>query len=292
MLAEQKLTGKDRPEHDSFEHLCWVAFPDGPSRQMMAMLTAYLDESYNQPTDKEPNPPLVFTVGCWLSTVEKWSRFGKQWKAELRNAGIEHFHMNKFENRIGEYEDWSDFKRHTFLRRLKRIIKDNTVYGVSVAVNCKDYDEVAKGEMRQQWGKSYYGFDVRVIIWYLGEWAKDHNYHGNIHYVFAHRDKQGGELDQIFSECLNNESARKRFRLSTGWTKAFAKDEVRLQAADLITYELNKRCVNEIGGGHRYVRASLNMFQLDRSRYAPLYMGRKQILRLYEAYRKLETERK
>jgi hypothetical protein len=71
------------------------------------MLVAYLDESYNHPTIKEPNPPLVYTVGCWLSSVEKWQRFRKQWKAELKNRGLDFFHMSRFESRIGEYEDWS-----------------------------------------------------------------------------------------------------------------------------------------------------------------------------------------
>lgn len=43
MLAEP-LAHIERQEaaYDAFEHLCWVAFPEGPKGQMMAMLTAYL----------------------------------------------------------------------------------------------------------------------------------------------------------------------------------------------------------------------------------------------------------
>jgi len=264
----------------------------------MAMLTAYLDESYNQPTKKEPNPTLVYTVACWLSTVEKWSRFGKQWKAELRNKGLDDFHMNRFENRIGEYEGWSDTERHAFLRRLKQIIKANTVYGVGVAVNCKDYDELMSRspEIKKKWGKTYYGFDVRIILWYLGGWADEQKYDGKIHYVFAKLGKQGGDLDGIFEECLNNKIVRERFRLSTSWTHALMKHEVRLQAADFIAYELNKRCVNEVSAKRRYVRTSLDMFQLSRDRFAPLYFGKKELNQLFDALpegcRDLETGNK
>ena len=232
---------------------------------MMAMLTAYLDESYNQPTAKDPNPPLVYTVAGWLSTVEKWSKFGKQWKAELRASGLDSFHMNRFENRIGEYEDWSDNQRHAFLRRLKRIIKENTVYGVSVSINCKDYDELATTAIRRRWGKTYYGFDVRIIMIFLSQWADDNGYDGKIHYVFAQLAKQGGELDRIFSVFLEN---RELFHVSQSWTKALMKDEVRLQAADVIAYEVNKRCVNHALGNKQFVRKSLDLFQLERNRFA------------------------
>jgi hypothetical protein len=248
------------------------------------MLTAYLDESYNQPTAKDPNPPLVYTVGCWLSTVEKWSKFGKQWKAELRAKGLDDFHMNRFESRIGEYADWSENERHGFFRRLKRIIKENTVYGVSVSVNCKDYDSLTTPALKRQWGKTYYGFDVRIIMLFLRQWADDNGYDGKIHYVFAQLPKQGGELDRIFTVFLKNQ---KLFHVSQSWTKSLMKDEVRLQAADVIAYEVNKRCVNHTIGTNQFVRKSLDIFQLDRNRFAPLYFGKPQLLNLFKSYREL-----
>lgn len=192
--------------------------------------------------------------------------------------------MNKFESRIGEYGGWSELARHAFLKRLKQVIKKNTVYGVSVSVNCKDYDELAVPQIKKLWGKNYYGFDVRVIMLFLSQWADENNYNGQIHYVFAHLTKQGGELDRIFDDCLSSRSTREQFRLGSGWTRKLARDEVRLQAADYIAYELNKRCLNHVRGGKQFVRGSLNIFQLDPSRFAPLYMGKPELVKLFKSY--------
>lgn len=93
--------------------------------------------------------------------------------------------MNKFESRIGEYANWSESQRHTFLRELKRMIKKNTIYGASLSVNCDDYDSLIQGDIRAEWGKTYYGFCVRLLLKHFGEWATKHNYQDFNHYVFA-----------------------------------------------------------------------------------------------------------
>ena len=191
--------------------------------------------------------------------------------------------MNKFENRIGEYEDWGETERHGFLRRLKRITKANTMYGASLSVNCGDYDSLVQREIRAEWGRTYYGFCVRLLLKYLGEWATERNYPGTIHYVFAELPKQGNELDRIFTRCLKDPEVRNRYKLNGMWTKGLMRELVQLQAADVMAYELNKRAVNEFGAGERRVRRSLDMFQYDRDRFAPLYIGRKQILDLFKA---------
>jgi hypothetical protein len=279
MLAERLARHERVPTYDAFEHLCWVAFPDGPKGQMMAMLTAYLDESYNH-SDK-PTVPLVYTVAAYISTRERWSRFGKQWKSALRSKGLDHFHMSKFENRIGAYADWDNAERHGFLRRLKQIIKANTLYGASLSVNCADYDDLIQGEVRTEWGKTYYGFCVRLLLKHLGEWAEEQNHPGSIHYVFAELAKQGGELDRIFTRCLKDPEVRQRYKLNGMWTKGLMREIVQLQAADVMAYELNKRAVNQFGVGLKTVRKSLDIFQYDRDRFAPLYISRKEILKLF-----------
>jgi len=75
------------------------------------VLYAYFDESYNQPNAKQPNDVLIYTIACYLSPVWKWKRFSKRWKVVLDDAGIDDFHMNRYENRIKEYVDWDEDKR-------------------------------------------------------------------------------------------------------------------------------------------------------------------------------------
>lgn len=45
----------------------------------MAKLCAYFDESYNQRTKKEPSVPLIYTVGGYISSVQQWKVFQKEW---------------------------------------------------------------------------------------------------------------------------------------------------------------------------------------------------------------------
>ena len=73
-----------RRGYDAFEHLCHVAFPEGSKGRLMAMLTAYFDESYSHKTLAEPDKPLVYTVAGWVATVEGWRAFRKEWKKALR----------------------------------------------------------------------------------------------------------------------------------------------------------------------------------------------------------------
>jgi hypothetical protein len=243
----------------------------------MAMLTAYLDESYNHFNQKKPDEPLIYTVDCLVSTTDKWKKFGKQWRAALKSAELDGFHMSEFENHKGQYANWSNLKRVAFFKRLKRIIKSNVLYGVSLSLHCAAYDELVTGEVRKEMGKTHYGFDVRMIITHLSQWADENSYHNPIHYVFAELGKQGGELDKIFKDCLKDPETKKQFRLNGMWTKGTMRDVVQLQAADIIAYEMNKRAVNDLGTD-RKVRKSLDSLRLDRD-FAPLYFGRNELLK-------------
>lgn len=252
------------------------------------MLVAYIDESYNHRTEKRPHDPLLYTVGCWVSTVEQWKKFNKKWRAALNNAGVEWFHMAAYESRKGEYEFWSNLKRIGVLKRLHRIIKDHVVHGVTVSVNKADYDAVMSAEWKRVLGTTYYSFDVRMVMKYLAEWADDENEPGPIDYVFAELRGQGGELDKIFREMLSKPRDREWLRLSGMWTKGLMQEVTQLQAADVIAYELNKRAVNHVGTDDKFVRKSLNNLAqgIYQDRLAPLYFGRAELLRLqYEMNR-------
>lgn len=72
--------------------------------------------------------------------------------------------MTDYESRHGEYADWSDLKRVGVLKRLHRIIKDHTLRGITVTVNCDAYDELITGERRRTFGKKYFGSRGHSIV--------------------------------------------------------------------------------------------------------------------------------
>ena len=268
---------RDNGFSDPFVNVC-AALGWRP-RSLVAVLTAYLDESYNQRTVKNPNDSLVYTVGCWVSTCERWKRFGKEWRSALRSAGLEWFHMSEYESRLNDYQDWTELKRVGVLKRLHRIIKSNVLYGITSSVNCADYDKLYAGDLRAAFGKTYYGFNVRVIMKGLAEWADATGYDGQIHYVFAELKGQGNELDTVFRRSLANPEMKKLLRLDGMWAKGLMRDVRQLQAADILAYELNKRCVNHVTAGKKFARKSLENLagSLYGDRLAPLYCGEKEL---------------
>jgi hypothetical protein len=274
----------EAPCRDPFEQLGCALFLSDKS--WVAVLTAYFDESYNQHTAKNPDDPLLYTVGCWVSTFGQWKKFNRKWRSEIRTAGVDWFHMSEYESRHGDYAAWSDLKRIGVLKRLHRIIKDHTIKGVTVSVNCAHFDEVIKNtSWKKTFGKTPYGFDVRMGLKFIAEWADDNNIQEPINYVFAELKGQGNELDEIFRVCLKNPPVKKWMRLTGMWTKGFMRDVSQLQSADIVAYELNKRAVNEISGNKKFVRKSLENLAagIYEKRLAPLYFGRDELLKLIES---------
>jgi len=139
------------------------------------VLYAYFDESYNQPTAKRPNDPLVYTVAAYLAPCVQWKKFGRKWKSALRQIDLEDegFHMNKYENRIGVYADWSDLKRIGVIKRLHRIIKDHVVYSCAFSIDSVAFGELVPPELKRDvYAKSCYAFDAFCCMTELSSWCE------------------------------------------------------------------------------------------------------------------------
>jgi hypothetical protein len=230
------------------------------------MLAAYFDESYNHRTEKTQNDPLVYTVACCLSTVTRWKKFEKRWRFQLQMAGVESFHMKDYESRQGPYHDWSNEKRVKVLKGLHKIMKDHILYGCSVTLNKEDFDEKIKSTplLAHHFGKNYYDFNVRLCVKELNEWCDRNAYRDDMLYVFGEEGKQGSALDRMFGEVLRDPKLKRRYRTKDRWVKGIMKEVLPLQAADILAYELNKRALNEAGGGAQVVRKSLDNLHLSK----------------------------
>ena len=262
-----------------------------PRKSLIAVLTAYFDESYNHHTETDRHSPLVYTVGCWLSTAEHWKTFGKKWSAALRSAQIDSFHMKEYETRRREYQHWTELKRIGVLKRLHRIIKEHVLYGCASAVGRIAYDEIITPDVRDVFGKTYYGFTALGCIELINEWCNKNAYDGPIHYVFADLAKQGSDLDRIFRRALNNPTIKKQLRMNGMWTKGLMKEIVQLQAADIIAYEINKRAVNNESMEEKFLRKSLGNLYLDHENFDAKFYERAELSELVSDLRsgKIET---
>ena len=263
-------------------HRCALAAYD-----LVAVLIAYFDESYNQPNAKRPNDPLVYTVAAYLAPVAQWRKFSRKWHSALRQIGIESFHMNKYENRIGEYADWPEIKRVGVIKRLQRIIKEHTIYSCSFSMDKVAFDEEISPELRRAvYARSPYGFNAFSCMSELSAWCEEHGFKEPINYVFAHLQKQGGDLDSFFNQALRDAKIKAALRLTGTWTKGLAKDVPQLQAADILAYEINKRIVDVVAGGDRAIRKSLqNMRLVSGNRFHGGFFSREQMIQMESDFR-------
>lgn len=270
-------------EYDAFEQMCEaLSLPRG---SLVAVLTAYFDESYNHRTEKNPHDPLIYTVGCWLSTREQWKKYGKKWASVLRSAEIDSFHMTEYECREGGYKYWNEAKRKGVLRRLHRVMKEHILYGCSASVSRADYDEIITPDMWPVFGKTHYGFDAFVCIQLINAWCDEQGHEGPVHYVFADLAKQGNDLDRVFRRALSDSNIKRQLRMNGMWTKGLMRDVVQLQAADIIAYEINKRAVDDAKRGEPYLRKSLGNLYLDKNFDAKFY-GREELSVLVSKYKR------
>lgn len=207
-----------------------------------------------------------------------------RWKSALKKAKIDDFHMKDFENRKNVYANWSNSKRIATLQRFHKIINDHMMYGCVSIVNCNDFDTIVKPNkfLSNYFHKTYYGFDVQSCIIGMNEWCNKNNIKDEINYFFAHLNKQGGVLDDMFNLMLSTPGLRKKHRVGAAWSKGLAKDFPPLQAADIIAYEINKRAANHMGKGEDFVRKSLDNLNLTKN-FDPLYFGKQEIIKWIES---------
>lgn len=248
----------------------------------VAVLYAYFDESYNQANPKMPNDALIYTVACYLSPVWKWKRLADKWTKVLTEAGIDDFHMNRYENRVKEYEKWDETKRVQVLQRLHKIINDEVIYGSAFAMDRIAFDEIVTTEARRVLSaRSPYAFNAFSCMSEINDWCNKKGYNEPIHYVFAHLQKQGGDLDGFFKRALANPQLKKALRLTGTWTKGLAKDVPQLQAVDILAYEVTKRAADLFGAGERKIRKSLqNMRLASKGKFQGGYLGRTQMIKM------------
>jgi hypothetical protein len=101
----------------------------------VAALTAYFDASGTENSGTE------LVVSGFVSTVQKWKRFEREWQALLDDAKVPYFHMKEFAPSTGIFASWKDqeSKRRKFLSKLINITVKHVEYSFSAGVLLKDW---------------------------------------------------------------------------------------------------------------------------------------------------------
>lgn len=192
-------------------------------------------------------------VAGYVSTRQRWKKFGREWEELLREEGISAFHRTDLESLQKEFKGWTAERRDRAVRRAQKIIKRWALAGVAVGFPFDLYERIIHTpELRKRFAKPYALCTMRCII-ALSEWASEDGYRDPIDYVFDRGDEGRGQVIDAFRV-----SDREKYLLGTCRFED-KKKFVPLQAADILAYEVYRFTSEQVvqGGAGRGVREGL-----------------------------------
>lgn len=216
------------------------------------MLTAYLDESYNNRT---------FCVGGWLASVPEWNTIEKQWIQRVeyeRRKSIEkgfppisRYHASDCSSLKGEFDvskGWDVTRQIKFSKRLLAILAKHKPLGIVVGGSVDDYlRHLTSDTKEKQWQAGLYYFSIMVVMDQIAQIMKAYFPREKVT-IYYDRGKFSSMADRAFRSLKDdprNSDISKYFVTMgpMGW-----EDCVPLQPADLLAVEGLKRVDGSLNG--------------------------------------------
>jgi hypothetical protein len=202
----------------------------------MAMMTADLDDSGTHQQSE------VAVAACFVSDVRRWAKFETEWRSVLDDSDIAGcgFHMADFVAHQRPFDSWEQDKRDRTIKSLIGIIKEYALTGMATAVVKRDYDRFVVGKLRDKLGHYHYTFAVQGCLAEIERRrAKEWDTQAYA-YVFDWMTKGKHEIDNLFDSILAHNLGAHLGVEPDGWTYGNRKQQVQLQAADMLAWEANK----------------------------------------------------
>ncbi|HEV7676476.1 MAG TPA: hypothetical protein VGQ12_18240 [Candidatus Angelobacter sp.] len=175
-------------------------------------------------------------AACFVSTVEQWKEFDRNWKEVEADEQFCTFHMADFAANQGQFKNWDKRKMKRVLTRLCGLIITRARAGYAHSVTKKDYDEVITGPFREYAGRFHYTFVARQCAGLVSIWRRKWEPNSSMRYVFDRMGKGKGEIDLVMERALaSSEREAKTTGVAplTGWSFESKSVIVPLQAADI-----------------------------------------------------------
>jgi hypothetical protein len=235
----------------------------------------YFDESEMKSKIREN--VTSYTVACLFGSIKQWKNYEDEWNRILEEAGIDSFHMNKFESRIFPYDSWNEEKRHRVLSSFIEIIQKTTIR-ISASISHSDYELMKQKYPKYKTG---YGFCLYQCLLQVEKYMDLYNLNYPTAYIISGGAGYGKDIIRIFESMEKCECIRKRFRYDSYDIKYSYIPP--FQGADILAYESNKEMVNyKISGiEDRKIRKSAFKLVFGESNYC-VYFGDK--IRWIEKY--------
>ena len=233
------------------------------------MMVGYFDESGLDQRSR------TVCIGGYVADSCDWFELGRAWCEVLADSRIDCFHMVDFENRQGEFKNWSNEKRFSFIKEVVSLINSLDVWGIGAGVVKVDYELVStelavRKPDRPLWWQDPYLFAFYDVIVETCIRAENLAPSEKIAFIFDQQFTYEGRAQKIYRDLQGDGPWPRSFRL--GSLEFCSKREViGLQVADLLAYELRKALDHKLYEPSRAARKS--MVRLKRRPINPHYFN-------------------
>ena len=239
-------TVRERP-YSALEHLAnsiWLT--NFSKSNLFGMFTFYFDASGR----KE-----VIVVSGYVSTIDRWLKFEKQWNHLLAHFKVKYFHMKEFAHSTGQFTSWKNKsgKRADFLKSLIQIVRNNALCSIAVALNLETYRVFNKHYKLRECGGIPYALCAGTCVEKAFRWIRKKKKTGPIVFVFEDGDVGKGALLK-YMETRNYPPPVFRHKQPEN---PLDLPVTPLQAADLVAWEHQKLYIESSKEDGRDVRLSL-----------------------------------
>ncbi|MEO8622084.1 MAG: DUF3800 domain-containing protein [bacterium] len=199
----------------------------------MAMFTVYFDVAGH------PDAPGAMFSSGFVSSMDKWLKFEKEWLALLGEYGIANpFHMSDFAAGVGQYASWKDdtARRAVFYEQVTDLIQRRTNKGFSQGLYLPDFKRMHReyevpadhvfGMMTKPITYCGLGSAIQVMRWAGRSVARGHRGDTRLEYVHDRGDKHRGHFASAMRTAYGVEPIFKD-----------KKEIVAIQLADILAWE-------------------------------------------------------
>jgi hypothetical protein len=234
MRLEKELT--------AFQHRC-----SNHLTRDLSMLRLYVDDS-----GKEDHSPNLILAG-YLSTVERWELFSKEWKKILDANRLDAFRMADAWRLARKYSHVGPLKRDQIVIQIIECIKKHAEMAFVSSVPFEGFHHFmdVKQDHTHSLGRPYFMNFYSLLVRFY-KFAYQHKFDQAIEIIF---DEQGGESKQFVLEGMEEfrRIAAKEFPGLVIATPTFQsdKDALPLQAADALAWLVRRDAYKLVKGVDR-----------------------------------------
>lgn len=213
------------------------------------MLQVYFDES-----GTHSESPIICMAG-YISTVEQWTHFSRNWQERIDKEGIDCFHMTDFENRRGPFKGMSKAKGNLLIESLIKIINVRVRYLFALAFAKADFDDVVGDKYIRTVGTEW-TFCAMACMAFIRQWADQRAEKDPINFFFEQGARHSKALLAAHTKASKNKEFVSSMNLGT-FTLGNRRNLPPLQAADILAYEAYKYRFNQLKRPELPMRKSL-----------------------------------